>query len=156
MAYRACLILRRLIVKIGRSRRRTKRGSRVTLQAQNVQVAGLDQTWIRRSMWGVADYATLCLDRQVLENERSLFIRVAGVADRIPRGCRAKLLADESTMGIMTIGTLNEPFFHPMVERHVELRLDFLMAGVAEIRLSFDQKGLIRHSVVGRMTVQAT
>ena len=156
MAYRACLILRRLIVKIGRSRRRTKRGSRVTLQAQNVQVAGPDQTRIRRSMWRVAGYATLGLDRQMFEDEWALFIGVAGVADRIPRGCRAKLLADEPTMGIMTIGTLNEPLFHSMVERHVELRLDLLMAAIAEIFLGFDQKKLIRHSVVGRMAVQAT
>ena len=154
MTNRACLVLCCLIVEIGRSRSRTKGGSGVTLQTQNIQVAGLDQARIRRSMWRVAGYATLSLDRQVLENERSLFIRVAGVADRIPRGCRAKLLADEPTMGIMTIGTLNEPFFHPMVERHVELRLDLLVAGIAEIRLSFDQKVLVRHSVVGRMAIQ--
>ena len=75
----------------------------------------------------------------MLEDKRSLLIRVACEADRIPSGRGAKLLADEPAMGIVTIGTLNEPFFHAMVERHVELRLDLLMAGVAKIRLSFDQ-----------------
>ena len=58
-------------------------------------------------------------------------------------------------MGVVTVGALDEPFFHAMVERHVELRLDLLVAGIAEIRLSFDQKVLIRHSVVRRMAIQA-
>lgn len=42
-----------------------------------------------------------------------------------------------------------------MVERHVELRFDLLVAGIAEIRLSFDQKVFIRHSVVRGMAIQA-
>jgi hypothetical protein len=55
----------------------------------------------------------------------------------------------------MTIRTLNEPFLHSVVERHVELRLDLLMAGIAESRLSLNQKELIHHSLVGRMAAQA-
>lgn len=79
----------------------------MTLQTQKVQVAGLDQTRIRRSMGRVTCYATLGLDRQMLEDKRSLLIRVACEADRIPGGRRAKLLADESAMGVVTVGTLN-------------------------------------------------
>ena len=52
-------------------------------------------------------------------------------------------------MRIVTIGALNESLFHPMVERHVELWLDLLMAAVAQGRLSFSQKELIGRRVVG-------
>jgi hypothetical protein len=80
---------------------------------------------------------------------------MARVANRIPRCRRAQLLADEPTMGIVTIGTLNKSFFHTMVEGHIELRLDLLMAGVAQGRLRFDKEVLVLHSVVSRMTTQA-
>jgi hypothetical protein len=86
----------------------------------------------------VASHATLGLDRLVLEHKGPLLIRVARVADRIPRCRRAQLLANEPTVGIVTIGALNESFFHSMVERHIELGLDLLMAGVAEGWLRFD------------------
>ncbi len=86
----------------------------------------------------MAGHAALCLDRLVLEHKRSLLIRMARVADRIPRCRRAQLLANKPTMGIVAIGTLNKSFFHTMVEGHIELRLDLLMAGVTEVCLSFD------------------
>ena len=153
MAYRASLILRRLVMKIWRSRSSAEGGSRMALQAENVQVAGLDQAGIGRTMWGMAGHAAFGLYWLVLENEWSLLIDVAVEADSIPRGRRAELLADEPTVGVVTIRTLNESFFHPMVERHVELRLDLLVARVAEIWLSFDQQKLIRGCMVGGMAV---
>jgi hypothetical protein len=55
----------------------------------------------------------------------------------------------------MAIRTLNESLFDSVVERHVELRLNLLMAGIAESWLRFSQEGLICHSVVGRMAAQA-
>ena len=100
-------------------------------------------------------YATLCLDRLVLEHKGSLLIHMACEANRIPRRRRAQLLAYEPTVGVMAIRTPNEPFFDSVVERHVELRFNFLMAGIAESWLTFDQEGLIRHSMVGRMAAQA-
>ena len=59
-------------------------------------------------------------------------------ANRIARRRGAQLLTNEPTMGIVTIRTLNEAFLHAMVEGHIELRLDLLMAGVTEVCLSFD------------------
>jgi len=86
----------------------------------------------------MAGHAPLCLDRLVLEHKRSLLICMARVANRIPRCRRPQLLANEPTVGIVTIGALNKSFFHAMVERHIELRFDLLMAGVAEGWLRFD------------------
>lgn len=103
----------------------------------------------------VAGHATLGLDWLVLEHKGSLLIRMACEANRISRRRRAQLLANEAAVGIVTIRALNESFFHAMVERHIELRLDLLMAGVAEGWLRFDQEVLILHSVVSRMATQA-
>ena len=127
----------------------------MALQAKNVQVAGLDQVRVWGAVWGMTGHATLGLDRLVLDNKGALFIGVARVANRISRRRRAKLLADEPTVGVMTIRTLNESFFHSMVKRHIELRLNLLMAGIAKSRLSLDQEELIHHSFVGRMATQA-
>jgi hypothetical protein len=86
----------------------------------------------------VAGHAALGLDRLVLEHKGSLLIRMARVANRIPRCRRAQLLTNKPTVGVVTIRALNEPFLHAMVERHIELWLDLLMAVVTEVGLSFD------------------
>lgn len=87
----------------------------------------------------MAGHATLGLDRLMLEDKRSLFVRMAGVADFVAGRGGAELLADKSAVGIVTICTLDEPFFDPVVEGHVELWLDLLMAAVAEGRLRLGQ-----------------
>jgi len=128
MANRARLILRRLVMKIWCSRSSAKGGSGMTLQAKDVEVAGFYQARIRGAVWRMTNHATLGLNWLVLENERSLFVGVAGIANRIARRRRAQLLADESAVGVMTIGTLDESLFDTMVEGHVKLRLRLLMA----------------------------
>jgi hypothetical protein len=102
----------------------------------------------------MAGHATFGLDRLMLEDERSLLIRVAGVADFVACCCGAELLADKSTVRIVAIGTLDESFFHPVVKGHVELWLDLLMAAVTEGRLSLGQKELISRRVMGRVAAQ--
>ena len=58
----------------------------MALQTENVQVAGLDQAGIWRTVGGMADYATICFNRLVFEDERPLLVGVARVAHRISRG----------------------------------------------------------------------
>ena len=89
MANRARLILRCLAMKVRRSRGAAERGSGVALQADNVQVAGLNQSGIRRTVWGMAGHATLRFDRLMLKNEWPLFVSVARVAHLISSGSRA-------------------------------------------------------------------
>jgi NAD(P)-dependent dehydrogenase (short-subunit alcohol dehydrogenase family) len=55
----------------------------------------------------------------------------------------------------MAIRALHQSFFHPMMERHVELRLHVDVARVAEFRLSLGQQELIGQSLVGRMAAEA-
>ena len=127
----------------------------MTLQTENVEIAGLNQVRIRGAMRRMARNATLCLDRLVFENEWSLLVDVASKADRILSRRGAQLLSDETTMRVMTIHALHQSFFHPVMKRHIELGLHLQVAGVAKPRLSFDQQELIRHSLVGRMATQA-
>lgn len=107
----------------------------MALQAEHIEVAGLEQVRIRRSMWRMARFAAFCLDRLMFENEGPLLVGVAGKADRIPRRRGPKLLPDETSMRVMAIRALHQSFLDPVVEGHVELRLHLQMAGVAEFRL---------------------
>ena len=86
----------------------------------------------------MAGYATLCFNRLVFEHKWSLLIGMACEANRIPSCRRAQLSTNKATVGIVTIRALDESFFHAMVERHIELWLDFLMTGVTKGWLSFD------------------
>ena len=103
----------------------------------------------------MAGHATLGLDRLVLKDKRPLFVCVAGVADLISRSGRAQLLANEPAMGIVAVCALDQPFFNAMVEWHVELRFDLLMAAVTKRGLRFGQKKLISRAVMGRMAADA-
>lgn len=123
----------------------------MALQAENIKIACFDEPRIRRAVGRMAGDATLGLDRQMLENEWSLLIGMAGVADRIPCRRRPELFADEPSVGVVAIRTVNEPFLHAMMEWHVELRLDLLMAGVAKTWLSLDQEELVHQPLVGRV-----
>ena len=81
--------------------------------------------------------ATLNLHWFMLENERSLFVGVAGVANSILSCRSAHLLRSSRAMHVVTIGTLNQPFVDTMMKGHLELGLLLQMAGVAKLRLFF-------------------
>ena len=81
MAYRACLILRGLVVKVWGPGSSAKARAGVAFQAENVQVACLDQARIRRTVGRMAGDTALCLNRLVFENEGPLFVRMARIAD---------------------------------------------------------------------------
>ena len=121
----------------------------MALQAEDVEVAGLEQMWIGGAMRRMARLAALWLVRLMFENEGALLVGVAREADSIPRSRRPKLLPDESAMGVMAIRAFDQPFLDSVVEGHVELRLHLQVAGVAELRLCFDEHELLRGGVVG-------
>ena len=106
-------------------------------------------------MGRVAGHATLGLDCLMLKDKWSLLVNVACEADAVLRCRRAQLFADEPTVRVVAIRALNESLFHPMVERHVELRFDLLMTAVTQSRLRLSQQKMIFHSVVSRMATQA-
>ncbi len=107
----------------------------MALQAEHIKIAGLEQMRIWGTMRRMARFTAFCLDRLVFEDEWALLVGVAREADGIPRSRRPKLFPDETSMRVMTVRALNQPFLDTVVEGHVELRLHLQMAGVAELRL---------------------
>jgi hypothetical protein len=103
----------------------------------------------------MAGFASFRLDRRVLEYERALLVRVAGVADFILSRRSAQLVSSDGAMRIVAIGALNEPFIHPMMEWHGELRLLLQMARIAKFRLGFRQQKIRFFAVVWRMARRA-
>jgi len=121
----------------------------VALQAEDIEVAGLEQMWIGGAMRRMARFAALGLVGLMFENEGSLLVDVASETDSIPRSRRPKLLSNEAAVGVVAIRALDKPFLDPVVEGHVELRLHLQVAGVAELRLCFHEQELVCGGVVG-------
>lgn len=111
----------------------------MALQAEDIEVAGLEQVRIGGAVRRMTRFAAFCLDGVMFENEGPLLVGVAREADSIPRRRRPKLLPDEPSMGAMAVRALNKSFLDPVVEGHVELRLHLKVAGVAEPWLCFHQ-----------------
>lgn len=113
----------RLVVERRRSRRPAKAGLRVTLQAEQVDIAQFQHVRIRPAMHQVAGLTTIYLHRLVFEDEWPLLVGVALEANLVLARGRAHLVRLHGAMRVVTVGALDEPFVHPMMERHVELRL---------------------------------
>ncbi len=87
----------------------------------------------------VASRASLNLDRLVFENERSTLVAVALEANRILVRRRPKLAGYQCAVRIVAIAALDQPLFHAMMERLLEIGFLFGVAGEAQRRLLLDQ-----------------
>jgi hypothetical protein len=90
----------------------------------------------------MAGLAPVGLHRLVLEYKRSLLVRVALEADRVLRRGSPHLLGTDRPVHVVAIAALHQPFIHPVMERHVELRFLLKMAGKAKLGLGLDQQKL--------------
>ena len=127
----------------------------MALQAKHVHVAELEQVRVGRAMGDMAGRAAFGLDGFVLENERTVFVDVALVANGVLSGGCAHLLGRYRAVRVMAIATLHESLVDAMVERHGELRLLLQMAGVAELGLGLDEQELGGLRVMRRMARRA-
>jgi len=107
-------------------------------------------------MRDVTGGATLNLHRFMLENERSLLVGVAGVADSVLGRRRPYLLGPDCAVHVMTIGALNQTFVHAMVKGHLKLGFLLQMAGIAKRGLLFYEKEVLRLRMVRRVAGDAT
>ncbi len=82
-------------------------------------------------------------------------IDVAVVADLVLSDGLAQLMRPLSTMGVMTIGALNQALVHAMSKRHRELRPLLLMAPIAKLRLRPHQQKFPRFRMMCRMARSA-
>ena len=106
MAYSACLVLVRLVMKRRRARRRETHGRRVALQAEAVHVVASQQARVRRSVRNVARGTALSLDGRMLVNERPQGIDVALGADGILGRTNTKLVRLEGAMRVVAVRAL--------------------------------------------------
>jgi len=127
----------------------------VALQAQQIDVAHAQHVRVGSAVRNVAGRAAFDLHGLVLEDKRSLFVSVAGEANRVLCGRRAHLLRSRRAVRIVAIGALHQAFVHPMVKGHFELRFLLQMAGVAKLWLLLGQQEVFGGRVVRRMTGNA-
>lgn len=140
MAHGACLVFLRLVVS---RPNRTGPGHAVTLQAQQVDVAHLQESRIGRSVDAVTARAALGLYREMFINEWALFIHVAFEASGIAVLCLAYLLQTNGAVHVVAVVALNQAFVDPMMKRTRKLRPFFLVAPIAKFGL------LVRQQVFG-------
>ena len=100
----------------------------MALQAEQVDVAQLQHVGIWSPVRQMARLAPVDLDRRMLVHKRPLLVRVAFEANRILRRGNAHLLGSYRAVHVVAIAALHQPFIHPMMERHIELRLLLEMA----------------------------
>jgi|ERR1700722_2138477 len=156
MAQHARLEKACLVVEGRRSRRPAETGLGVALQAQQVYIAQLQHVRIRSAMHQVAGLAAVNLYGLVLEYKRPLLVRMACEADRILRGRGSHLLGPHCAVRIMAVSTLDEPFVHSMMERHVEFGLLRQVARITKLGLRLHQHEIGVFAVVRRMAGNAT
>jgi len=155
MAYRACLILVRLVMKRWCARRGEIHRRRVALQAEGINVGDLQQPRIGRAMWRMARHAALSLDGRVLIDPWSGRFNVALGADGVLGRADAKLLRLEGAVRIMAVAACDQPFVHLVVEGLGECRLDIRMAAITELGLRNLKQVFIRLRLVNAMAAVA-
>ncbi len=100
----------------------------MTLQAEQIHVAYPEHVDIGPSVRNMAGCTPLDLYRLMFEHKGPLLVRMTLEADGILRGRSTHLLWQDSSVWIVTVDALNQPFVHAMVKRHGKLGLFLQMA----------------------------
>jgi len=140
MTHGAGMVLLRLIVECRNRRSAGIHREGVALKTEQVDVAAPQQPRIGRSVRHVAGHATLGFYRRVLEREGAGFVGVAVEAKLVLGRGGAKLVGEESAMGIMAVAARQQAFIDLVVKGLGEIRFDVEMAGIAELRLGHLQQ----------------
>ena len=111
----------------------------VARETKLIHGAESKQTRIGGTVRRVAGRAAFRLHRSVFIGKRPLLIHVTLKTRRITAGCQSGLLQFKTAMRVMTIATLHRPFENLMMEGLGEIRLRFIMATHAKLRLAHQQ-----------------
>lgn len=149
MAQGARLEEARLVVERRRPRRTAETGSRVALQAEQIDVAHLQHVCVRTAVNHVARLAPVGFHWNVLVHKGALLVDVALKADHILRSSRSDLLRLGGPVRVVAIRALNQVLVHAVVKRHGELGLLGQVARVAKLRLGFQKKEPRLRSMMG-------
>ena len=154
MAESASLVLRGLVVEARGGRRSDARIQGVAADAQQIDLILLEHPLVCRAVRRMANGATLELGF-VLVHEGPLLVSVALVANFVIAVGSAKLAGQETTVRIVAVATLEQPFVYAVVKRPGELGANIQMAAIAEFRRRFFQQELRFPGVVGRVAINA-
>lgn len=84
----------------------------------------------------VTSRATFRFNRRMFVSKWSLFVSVTLNAAGIRAGCESGLLQFKTAVRIMAIAATYRSFQHLVMERHIELRLHFIVATHTELRIA--------------------
>lgn len=134
---------------------RAQNGKRVTLQAQQVDLAHAKKTWIVRTVWRVATGASFGLHGHVFIHKRSLLLGVTFQANLIPTGKSSNLSQGGRAVNIVAVAAMDEAFIHAVVISLGEICFGRGMTSIAETGLCPDQQVFRPLRVVWRMAIDA-
>ena len=107
----------------------------MTLQAEQVHIAALQEPRIRRTVGGVASNAAFSLDGGMFPGEGTSLVSMAVEADHVLCGGGTQLVLHKAAVLVVAVTAGNQAVVHPMVKGLGEVRLNFKMAAVTQIRL---------------------
>lgn len=125
----------------GRTIRELIGNTAVAFQAKLSHLRALEHFRIARAVGHMTRRAAFDLQRSVLKNERTLFIRVAFDTSRVNADRELRLFLFKTSVRIMTIAAFHCSFQHFMMKRFGKLRLRFAVAADAELLLVGFQHG---------------
>src|SRR5262249_32886901 len=123
----SCLVMCRTL--------RTLRRERVTLQAQQVDLANPQEAWVCRAVRRVATTATFCLHRHMFVNKRSFLVDMTVVANAVATRHCPYLAESGCAVNVVAVAALDQSLIDPMVIWFGEVSLLRSMASVAQIGL---------------------
>ena len=127
----------------------------MTLQAQEINLADTQETWIVRPVWPVATGASFSLHGYVLIYKGPLLVGVAFQANVVSAGKSPDLSQGGCTVNVVAVAAADEAFIHAVVIRLGEICLGRSVASIAEIRLCSDQQMLGFLRIMWRMAIDA-
>ena len=111
---------------------RVRRHHAVALGAQNVDRRHVQQAGVLRAVRRVASEAPLTLHRGMLIDVRPALLHVALGANHVLIDSRSEVVRSESSVRVVAVTATHCTLVHLVVEGHGELRLDVVVALVAE------------------------
>ena len=120
----------------------------MALQAQQIYLTDSQKARIGRSMRRMTGTAPLGLDRNMFEDEGTLLVGVALVTDRIAAGESFYLAQRGSSVDVVAVVTLNQPFINPMMVGFREVGFLRHVTAIAELWFGFHEQMLFFLSFV--------
>ena len=128
----------------------------MALQAQQIHLNNAQKPRVSGGVWRVTTCAALRPDRDMLIDERSLFVRMTLVAGGVSTRQSPDLAQGSSAMDVMAVATTDQAFVDPMAIRFCEVCFRGDVTSIAKIRLCPRQLVLWLLGMMRGVTVQTS